>query len=144
MAVRQMSKLQKRRLAILGTISVVAIGLAIFTSVSFYISITKLERSHKELNEIIEKLKEEERDLSTLIKKLNDPEYIAKYARENYLYSKEGEYVIKLDEDNNLTVEETVQSKQETFDIALLITVGSVVLILLLIKILFTRKKKDE
>ena len=41
-------------------------------------------------------LKKEEKDLNVQIEQLNDPEYLASYARENYSYSKDGEYIIKL------------------------------------------------
>ena len=37
-----------------------------------------------------------ESDSEDDVKKLQDPEYVAKYAREKYLYTKEGEYVIDL------------------------------------------------
>lgn len=50
-------------------------------------------------------LKEEEQNLknqeeTTLadIKRLSDPEYIARYAREKYFYSKEGEIILRIEE----------------------------------------------
>ena len=50
-------------------------------------------------------LKREERELkskeeATLadIKKLSDPEYIARYAREKFFYSKEGELILRIEE----------------------------------------------
>ncbi len=48
-----------------------------------------------ELSEELEVLKEKETELSTDVLKLQDPEYIARYLREKYYYSKEGEYVIR-------------------------------------------------
>lgn len=45
-----------------------------------------------ELNE----LKEKEAELSLDVLKLQDPEYVARYLREKYYYSKEDEYIIKL------------------------------------------------
>ncbi len=48
------------------------------------------------LNEQLENLKEEEQELSTDVLKLQDPEYIARYLREKYYYSKDNEYIIKL------------------------------------------------
>ena len=41
-------------------------------------------------------LKKEAKDLTVQIEELNNPEYLASYARENYSYSKDGEYIIKL------------------------------------------------
>ena len=46
-------------------------------------------------------LEEQEEILKTDIQKLEDPEYVAKYAREKYLYSKEGELIIRIPESNN-------------------------------------------
>ena len=40
----------------------------------------------------------EEENLKEEINKLQDPEYMAKYAREKYLYSKDDEIVIKIEE----------------------------------------------
>lgn len=50
------------------------------------------EKLEQDLNE----LKEEEQELSTDVLKLQDPEYIARYLREKYYYSKDNEYIIKL------------------------------------------------
>ena len=43
-----------------------------------------------------ETLLKEEKKLSTDILKLKDPDYIARYAREKYMYSKDGEVIIKI------------------------------------------------
>lgn len=71
------------------------LGYSFFSYIS---QIHDINRNKKELTMKIEALKEEAEELETDIKKLEDPEYIAKYAREKYLYSKDGEYVIKLPE----------------------------------------------
>lgn len=65
---------------------------------SYVGQINEINRSKKELTMQIEELKSKSEELETDIKKLEDPEYVAKYAREKYLYSKDGEYVIKLPE----------------------------------------------
>ena len=52
------------------------------------------------VNKIVS-IKNEEKVLNSDIKKLEDPEYVARYAREKYLYSKDGELIIRIpDEDN--------------------------------------------
>ena len=48
------------------------------------------------LNKELEVLKEEEAVLSNDVLKLQDPEYVGRYLREKYYYSKEDEYIIKL------------------------------------------------
>ena len=40
----------------------------------------------------------EEEELKNEINKLQDPEYMARYAREKYLYSKNNEIIIKIEE----------------------------------------------
>ena len=44
----------------------------------------------------IEKLKEEEEELKGQVTKLQDPDYVARYAREKYLFSKDGEIIIRI------------------------------------------------
>lgn len=50
------------------------------------------------LNEKLLELKEKEQELSLDVEKLKDPEYVARYLREKFLYSKEDEYIIKMPE----------------------------------------------
>lgn len=50
----------------------------------------------KNLERKLAKLKEEEETLSIDVEKMQDPEYIARYLREKYFYSKDGEYIIKI------------------------------------------------
>ena len=60
----------------------------------------KINEEKQTLNYKLVALKEEEEVLNSDIKKLQDPEYVARYAREKYLYSKEGELIIRIpDED---------------------------------------------
>ena len=94
----RITKASKRRLSFFGTLSVIAIIYFafsllynIYTIYDLTIKKNKLENNYLELQEKAEELK-------TDIEKLNDPKYLADYARENYLYSKEGEYIIQLDE----------------------------------------------
>ena len=61
--------------------------------------VREMKEQKNYLNEQLVKLEEEEKILESDILKLNDPTYIAKYAREKYLYSKDGELIIRLPED---------------------------------------------
>lgn len=49
-----------------------------------------------ELEEKYSSLIEKEESLEGEVVKLQDPEYVAKYAREKYLYTKDGELIIDL------------------------------------------------
>ena len=61
------------------------------------IKIAKLNNEKKELEKKIILLREEKEILETDILKLEDPDYIAKYVREKYFYSKDGELILRLD-----------------------------------------------
>lgn len=68
-------------------------------SYNFFSNVEKIMRiqsEKKELEDKLAELKEEEEVLNSDIKKLEDPDYIARYAREKYMYSKEGEIIFRL------------------------------------------------
>ena len=48
------------------------------------------------LNTYYDELLEEEASLTSEVTKLHDDEYVARYAREKYMYSLPGEYIIKI------------------------------------------------
>ena len=48
------------------------------------------------LDEEYSLLLDEEAKIEADIKRLQDPEYIARYVREKYLYSKEGEIILRI------------------------------------------------
>lgn len=59
------------------------------------------KREKERLDSVYSSLLKDEANLEDDVKKLQDPEYVAKYAREKYLYTKEGEYVIDLSDLSN-------------------------------------------
>lgn len=72
-------------------------------SYSFFSNLNKIaeiNREKKVLNDKLVELSDEENILNSDIKKLENPEYVARYAREKYLYSKDGELIIRLPDDN--------------------------------------------
>ncbi|MDD3392702.1 MAG: septum formation initiator family protein [Bacilli bacterium] len=101
---RKVSKRSKKRLIIFGTLSVVMIFYAIYSAFYYAIDIYTLSSKKEELTSTLDNLKSNEQSLGIEIEKLNDPDYLARYARENYLYSKNGEYIIKIESsDEELT-----------------------------------------
>lgn len=88
----------KRRLTVFGTASIIAIVYFLFTLSCQVYNLYQLNTKINDLKYQYSSLKEKAEDLKIEINQLNDPEYLAKYARENYSYSKEGEYIIKLKE----------------------------------------------
>lgn len=98
MAKKRIKKATKRRLTVFGTLSMVVIIYFLISSGCQVYNLYKLNTQKNELNEQYTKLKNDAEELEIQINQLHDPEYLAKYARENYSYSKEGEYIIKLNE----------------------------------------------
>ena len=60
--------------------------------------IKKTKDEIKELTVSYSDKLEEEENLKEEITRLQDPEYMAKYAREKYLYSKDNEIILKIEE----------------------------------------------
>lgn len=104
MSKRRISKASKRRLTFFGTISVLAIIYFIFSILYNAYTLYNLTIEKKNLENTYVELQENAEKLKTDIEKLSDEEYLANYARENYLYSKDGEYIIQIEEEE---IEET-------------------------------------
>lgn len=77
------------------------LSLCLIVTITYVFSLNFLEiyqiyNEKKELTQKMAKLDDEEEKLSGEVERLQDPEYIARYAREKYLYSKDGEFIIKM------------------------------------------------
>ena len=138
---RRITKASKRRLTIFGTISVIAIVYFSISLVYSIYSIYDLSHQKKELEANYLILQEEAENLKIDIEKLNDEKYLADYARENYLYSKDDEYILQ--------IEEIVETKEEIDTIStaidknyILLGLG-ILIILIFMYILFKGKKKS-
>ena len=62
------------------------------------LQIQAMKEEKKDLQKKLLTLQEEKESLETDILKLENPDYIAKYVREKYLYSKDGELILRLDD----------------------------------------------
>ncbi len=88
-------KLERRMKIYIFTI----IGLISFFGIKMYDYWPKIFANYKEkaiLEDKYDDLLKEEEVLSVDIIKLQDPDYIARFAREKYLYSKNGEMIIRI------------------------------------------------
>lgn len=103
---KRVPKQTKRRLAILGPISLVIIVYFLINLATYSYKLITLYREEKKLKDKLVSLQAEESNLKVEIQKLKDPDYLARYARENYLYSKDGEYIIKIEEKDKETSNE--------------------------------------
>lgn len=80
---------------------VACLTLSILILMSFskmWAQIYKKYQEKNNLKERLESLKEKEKELTTDVEKMQDPEYVARYLREKYFYSKKGEYIIRIPE----------------------------------------------
>lgn len=132
---RKISKTSKRRLAFFGTLSLIIIGYSIFTAIYYSTNLLKVKKENKELETELKELQNDEENLRIEIQKLKDPEYLARYARENYLYSKDGEYIIKLDKKTQKK-EVIVEENNNIY----YVMVGTCVLVIIVI--IIPKKKK--
>ena len=67
----------------------------------------------KEYSELYENLLEEEASLNSEVIKLQDPDYIARYAREKFMYTKDGELILKIVDGEILTNDELGEDSKE-------------------------------
>ena len=90
---------QKRRIFFLGFTSIFIIASTTFTIGKYWIEIYEKYQEKKGLEKELLSLKEKEEELAVDANKLQNPDYIARYAREKYLYSKDGEFILQIPED---------------------------------------------
>ena len=133
---KKFSRTSKRRLAFFGTLSLIVIGYAVFSFVYYSVNLLKAKNENINLENKLKSLQNDEENLNIEIQKLKDPEYIARYARENYSYSKDGEYIIKLDSSNK----NEKQEKKENNNYIYYVVIGCCFIII--VTVLLNKKKK--
>ena len=136
---RRITRASKRRLTFFGTISLIAIVYFCFSLLFNVYTIINLTKEKKQLENLYLELQEEAETLKIDIEKLNDESYLANYAREHYLYSKDGEYIIQLDD-----IEETEQKITNEINKNYIILGLSVIMILIFIYIICKGKRKTK
>ena len=120
----------------MGTLSLIVIGYAVFSFVYYSVNLLKAKNENINLENKLKSLQNDEENLKIEIQKLKDPEYIARYARENYSYSKDGEYIIKLDSSNK----NEKQEKKENNNYIYYVVIGCCFIII--VTVLLNKKKK--
>lgn len=86
----------KLRIFLYSTIFISLIGIMIYSCFNYWGQIDTNKQMVLELETKYNSLLEKEDDLENEVVKLQDKEYVAKYAREKYLYTKEGELIIDM------------------------------------------------
>ena len=88
----------RRRMLFLGLTSIAIIFVMTFTIGRYWVEIFDKYQEKKMLEEELLSLKEKAEELKVDANKLQNPDYVARYAREKYLYSKDGEIIIRIPE----------------------------------------------
>lgn len=89
----------KRRMILFGFTSIIIIIVMSFTIGKYWVEIFEKYKEKNLLDKELTNLKEKEEELKVDANKLQNPDYIARYAREKYLYSKDGEFILKIPEE---------------------------------------------
>ena len=99
MAKNTSRKKARRRMLLLGLTSIVIIFVMTFTIGKYWVEIFEKYQEKKELDKELTLLKEKEEELKVDANKLQNPDYVARYAREKYQYSKDGEFILQIPEE---------------------------------------------
>ena len=89
-----------KRLLVFGFFSVFTICFVLVSVYKVINQIVDKYQESKELEKRIIALSEEEEELNNEINRLQDKDYLARYAREKYFYSKNGELIIRIPTEN--------------------------------------------
>ena len=94
----KMSQKTKFRVTFLTIGFIISIVLFASSTISYISQIVKNNKEMKQLEITYNEKLTEEENLKEEINRLQDPEYMARYAREKYLYSGKNEIIIKIEE----------------------------------------------
>ena len=138
MARKRVTRASKRRLLLFGSISVVMIVYFFISMSTYIIDIYNLKREEQLLQKELVELQANEKNLNTQIEMLKDVDYLARYARENYLYSKDGEIVLKIQENH---VDDETMEDSLPFDQKYIFYAGGGMIGLLILYVALKRAK---
>lgn len=134
---RRVAKVTKRRLTIFGTLSLIIIIYFSVNLVYHIYTIYDLKKQKNQLEIKYEELVKEAEDLQIEINKLNNSDYLARYAREKFSYSKEGEYIIKLNETKS-----TIDAVEDSLNTNYVVLGLSGVIFIIFVYIIIKSKRK--
>lgn len=92
----KLTKKSKRRVLLISIVTISLISLILINMFSVWKQLIEKREEKIFYTKELEKLEEEEEYLKVEVQKLQDPDYVARYAREQYLYSKDGEFNIRI------------------------------------------------
>lgn len=86
----------KRKILLMSIVYIIIGGILLYNIGSTSYQIYGKLKEKKEFTNKLAKLKDKEEELEGTVTKLQDPDYVARYAREKYLFSKDGEIIIRI------------------------------------------------
>ena len=95
---KQKAKKSTPRFLVFGVACIIISGTVALSISKLWSEIYQKYKEKKDLDQKLVELKSQEKELKVDVEKMQDPEYIARYLREKYLYSKDGEYIIRIPE----------------------------------------------
>lgn len=96
---KKTSKKAKRRYLMLTLLIFVFVSYLAMFGFDYYQKIKLNYENKKELENLYHELLAEEEILTSEVTRLQDPDYVAKFAREKHMYSKDGEIIIRIPKD---------------------------------------------
>lgn len=140
MAKKKVSKSRRRRLLFIGSACVIAFIFFCVNVFTYTYKIVSLTKKQNELALQLNELKTEKEKLELEIERLQTPEGLADYARQEYLYTRQGEYVIKVNNNNKDEIEEMEEELDDLSNYRNYIVITSIGVFA--IAIIFIRKRK--
>ena len=126
-------KLKVRTLVVF-TITIMIFGYLSYSGIYYLVSKKNYESEKIVLQDKLNNLKDKETDLNSEINKLKDDDYLARYAREEYLYSKKGEYVIRIEEKKEEEKETTSTANKLSYKYLYMISPVFIILLIFIFK----------
>lgn len=141
---KRVPKASKHRLVFLAPFILVITAYFLFTVGYYGYKLISLKNEQIRLSNDLYTLQEEEEQLKNEIQKLKNPEYLARYARENFLYSKDGEYIIRLE--NKVKIENDSYSFLEMIEenFKYFIVIFSILIVGFIFLVFKKNKKRSE
>ena len=95
---KKSKKTRYRLVVFVPTCLVIVVALVVSIG-NYWVKIGNKYKEKAELEKEIVVLKEKEEELKVDVERLEDPDYVARFAREKYMYSKDGEIILRLPEE---------------------------------------------
>lgn len=92
------TKKEKKRLFIISSLIVILMVMLVQSVAKDWTEIMDNNKQIKQLREEYNELLAEEEKLESDVTKLQDSDYIARYAKEKFLYSEDGDMIIRMDD----------------------------------------------